>query len=177
MTSVMTASSNILRVTAGGIRWATAFVPNAASEPLDLAATLQPDAPGRLFDAWVQFVNRLSDPTFLTVLRLALLLVLCTTLCGFTLQRFAPTLERGAVMAIQAGCCLLGLFISLAIPLSVLHYTPLSKTFVFSVAWFALIVLPYRLAYTLTPKQGRQITLAKVVYLVVFLLFFLGLMF
>lgn len=137
----------------------------------------QSDIPGRLFQSFLNAVYGLSDQPFLTLLRAAIMLIVCTVLCSFTLKHFKDSPQRGAVLALQWGCCLFGLFVALSLPIQGIHYTPASKAFVFLAAAFAVVVLPWKLASTLCAKQGNQSVLAKAILGLVAVIALLGFIF
>lgn len=127
----------------------------------------QTDTLGQLFQSYVNGVSHMSDSTLYTLLRLAVMLILTTIVCGRTHANLRQEIEHGTLIPLQWILAFAVSFLVLSLPIPRLTFFGPSRAFVFTVALMAISILPWRLAKLLLPTAGHQKVLGVVIYVLI----------
>jgi hypothetical protein len=163
------AASTVTGAITGLVTGATGAMSDAvtgagAIVPPLLLATADRDIFSVAFDWFADAVAGMSVALWWWFIKAAAALEIVTIGCGLVFKSCRQSLNAGALMAINWSVFVLGWLLIAALPLGSLHVAPAHKGWILAVALMAIFILPWRLAWFLTPIEGRRRILAISMY-------------
>lgn len=123
-----------------------------------------PDTFSRAYTRYLDFVAGLSPGIFWSYTRAAAILILSTIALGLSFRNLRDRIPAPSLIPLQAFVLVCTLLIAIQLPIPTVSMSASPRALIFTVASFAILVLPGRMAWLLTNEEGKRRTIAGAIY-------------
>ena len=136
-----------------------------------LADSASQDALTGGYTWYLEKADSLSPLTFWFFVRITILLIAQTVVCGAIFANSRNSMPHGILVVLEWLASLVVFFLVMQLPLGGISMSSTCKGFVLAVCIFVIGILPWRLSWLLVPTAGHRKIVAVVIYSALAILF------